>query len=80
MNLKEYDRRMRESNRDRFKRLATKRTNEILRRLRVLGNCANKSHYEYDERDISKIFSEIEKGMRESKARFQTTKEKEFKL
>jgi hypothetical protein len=71
---------MRESNRDRFKRLATKRTNEILRRLRILGNCANKSHYEYDERDISRIFSEIEKALKEARSRFQLPKEKEFKL
>ena len=71
---------MKETNRDRFKRLATKRTNEILRRIRILGNCANKSHYEYDERDISRIFSEIEKGLKEAKSRFQIPKEKEFKL
>ena len=42
--------------RERFKRLAVYRTNEILRRLKVLGNCANRSAYDYSEEDINKIF------------------------
>jgi hypothetical protein len=44
------------SKRARFERLAVHRTNEVLRKLKVLGNCANRSAYEYDEADINKIF------------------------
>lgn len=65
---------------ERFKRLAEYRTNEILKRLRILGNCANRSAYEYTEEEINKIFSEIERKMKETKARFHFPKEKEFKL
>ncbi|OGD83585.1 hypothetical protein A2572_04780 [Candidatus Collierbacteria bacterium RIFOXYD1_FULL_40_9] len=54
----------------RFKRLATYRTNEVLKRLKVLGNCSNRSAYEYNEEDISKIFNAIEKSVRETKAKF----------
>ena len=50
-----------ENKKERFKRLAAYRTNEILKRLRILGNCSNRSAYEYTEEDINKIFSEIEK-------------------
>jgi len=63
-----------------FKRLATYRTNEILKRIKVLGNCANRSAYEYTEEEVSKIFSEIERKVREVKAKFHFPKEKEFKL
>lgn len=66
--------------RERFKRLAVYRTNEVLKRLKVLGNCANRSAYEYTEEEINKIFSEIEKKVREIKSRFHFSKEKEFKL
>ena len=69
-----------ETNRDRFKRLATQRTNTVLRRLKVLGNCANRSAYEYSEEEVNKIFSEIERKVREVKAKFHFPKNKEFKL
>lgn len=69
-----------EPKKERFKRLAVYRTNEALKRLRVLGNCANRSAYEYTEDEINKIFSEIEKKTREIKARFHYSKNKEFKL
>ncbi|MFA6145833.1 MAG: hypothetical protein WC697_00690 [Patescibacteria group bacterium] len=63
-----------------FKRLAEYRTNEVLKRLKVLGNCANRSAYEYTEDEINKIFSEIERRLREIKAKFHYSKNKEFKL
>ncbi len=66
--------------RDRFKRLATLRTNAVLKRLKVLGNCSNRSIYEYDEEDIDKIFTEIERKVKEVKAKFHYPRKKEFKL
>jgi hypothetical protein len=64
-----------------FKRLATIRTNEVLRRLKILGNCANRSHYDYTDDEVNKIFSEIEKKVREAKAKFTfPNRDKEFKL
>ena len=66
--------------RERFKRLAEYRTNLVLKRLKVLSNCANRSAYEYTEEEINKIFSEIEKRVRESKAKFHFPKDKKFKL
>ena len=65
---------------DRFKRLAEYRTNTVLKRLKVLGNCANRSAYNYTEEDIDKIFSVIEKSVKEAKSKFHFPKNKEFKL
>lgn len=68
-------------NRERFKRLASYRTNEVLKRLKVLGNCANRSAYSYTEEEINKIFSEIDRTMKETKNMFHfPKKDKEFKL
>ncbi|OGF86684.1 MAG: hypothetical protein HYW15_03625 [Candidatus Giovannonibacteria bacterium] len=70
----------REQKRERFKRLGTQRTNSVLQRLKVLGNCSNRSAYEYTEEEVNKIFSEIERRVRETKAKFHFPKNKEFKL
>jgi len=66
---------------DRFKKLATSRTVDVLKRLQVLSNCSNRSAYEYTEEEISKIFSTIEKSVKDSKAKFYYPKGKiNFKL
>ena len=66
--------------RERFTKLAVYRTNEVLKRLKILGNCANRSAYDYTEEEVNKIFSEIERKIREVKAKFHFPKSKEFKL
>lgn len=67
--------------RDNFRRLAVARTKEVLRRLKILGNCANRSHYDYTEEEINKIFSEVEKKVREAKMKFTfPLKDNDFKL
>lgn len=68
------------SKRDRFKKLAVYRTNEVLKRLKVLGNCANRSAYEYSEEEVNKIFSEIDRKVKETRAKFHTPRVKKFEL
>jgi len=41
-----------ETKRQRFQRLAEKRTNDVLERLRILGNCANRGQYEYTPEEV----------------------------
>ena len=69
-----------ETRHERFKRIAAKRTNEILEKIRILGNCSNKSSYEYTEEEVNKIFSEIEKQLKLTKAKFLAGKRERFKL
>jgi len=72
-----------ETKREKFLRLATLRTKEALSRLRILGNCANRQIYEYNEMDVKKIFSVIDKQLDDVKAKFKIIKEKkekDFKL
>jgi len=69
-----------ESKEDRFKRLAAYRTNEVLKRLKVLGNCSNRNIYSYTEEDIRRIFSEIDHKIKEVKLKFHFPSKKEFKL
>ncbi|RJR21298.1 MAG: hypothetical protein C4581_02365 [Nitrospiraceae bacterium] len=69
-----------ENRHERFKRIAAKRTNELLEKIRILGNCSNKSSYEYTEEEVNKIFSEIDKQLRLTKSRFSAGKRERFKL
>ena len=69
-----------ETKRDAFKRLATQRTNAVLERLRILGNCANPALYEYTEEDVKKIFRTIESELRVVKAKFSNSRIPEFNL
>lgn len=69
-----------ESKKEKFRRLAEHRTNEVMVKLQILGNCANRQAYDYDEEEIDKIFNAIEKVIKEVKAKFDFPKEREFKL
>ena len=62
-----------ELKRNRFRRLATQRTNEILHRLQILENCANGKLYEYDSTEVRKIFRAIETEVKRVKSKFQIT-------
>ncbi len=65
---------------ERFKCLAEYRTNEILRKIRILGNCSNRSFYSYSEEEIEKIFNEIEEALKKTEVKFTFSKKKKFKL
>ena len=64
----------------RFKRIAEVRTNAVLDRLRILSNLSNRQMYSYSEEDIEKIFSAINKQIKEIRAKFNSRKEESFKL
>jgi hypothetical protein len=70
----------RETAEERFKRLATARTNEVLRRLKILGNCANRQFYSYSSKEVDKIFGAIEKRLKETKAKFGAAHDDDFRL
>ena len=71
---------MGETKHERFKRIAAKRTNDVLEKIRILGNCSNRSSYKYTSEEINKIFSEIDKQLKLTKARFLSGKRERFKL
>ena len=60
-----------EIRRPRFEKVASNRVQRILDTLNLLQNCAKKNNYEYDEKDVEMMFSEIARAVKESKAVFQ---------
>ena len=71
---------MAETKRDAFVRLAEKRTNGVIERIRILGNCANPYAYEYTDDDVRKMFGAIERELRAARAKFQGESKQTFKL
>ena len=61
-----------ETKREKFQRLAEVRTNTVLQKIRILANCANTATYEYEESDVSAIFSAIEAELKLARSQFRT--------
>lgn len=54
--------------RQRFEKVASNRVQRVLDTLSLLQNCSNRNNYEYDEHDVERMFSEITKKLKETKA------------
>lgn len=70
-----YD--IKETKIEKFRQLSEKRVNQILNKIRILSNLGNKSNYEYEQKDIEKIFHAIESALKEAKRKFQSKNKKD---
>ena len=62
-----------ETKSERFVRIAEARTNKIIDMIQLLGNCSNKSTYEYTKDDVKQIFGAIEAELRTARAKFEAS-------
>ncbi len=69
-----------EKKQEAFRRLATKRTNAVLDRLRILGHCANPHLYEYSDEEVRRIFRAIQNELRAVRTQFQNSTKSNFSL
>ena len=69
-----------EVKRDRFKRLAVNRTNEVLKKLDILGHCANRNTYDYNTEEVRQMFHAIEQKINDIRIKFKSAEEQAFKL
>ena len=71
-----------ESRDERFVRLAERRVNVILDKLRLLGQLSDRRNYEYTDEQISKIFKAIDSELKATKSKFAngSTARKRFTL
>ncbi len=63
--------------RQKFVQLAEKRTVNAMKAVRVIGKLGNRAHYKYDEDDVRKIISALNKEIEALKNRLSDTKEKQ---
>lgn len=71
-----------ETKSERFVRVASRRVQEILHKMKLLGNCANKNNYSYTDNQITKIFRAVDEEWKKVKHEFNKNKsgEDKFKL
>jgi hypothetical protein len=56
--------------RKKFVELAEARVNKTINDIRLIGNLANKSAYDFDEEDVKKIFRALQKATDAAKQKF----------
>lgn len=69
-----------ESKEARFKRIATARTIKVLETLRLLGNCGNRGTYAYTREEVTKIFGEVRKAVKDAESQFAKSEKHKFSL
>jgi hypothetical protein len=69
--------------RKKFVELAEARVNRAIKDIRLIGNLANRSAYEYGDEDVKQMFRALQKELEAAKSRFGGDaggKDNEFKL
>ena len=70
-----------ETKREKFVRLAEKRTENVLNGLRLLGNLANTRNYDYSDEDVIKIVKALRSALSDLEHSFSSAnKTTSFKL
>ena len=54
----------------RFERLAERRVTETIKKMRLVGNLANRHNYSYTEEHVKQIIEALDSELRQVKARF----------
>jgi hypothetical protein len=54
----------------RFERLAVKRTADIIKKLKLLGNLSNRNNYAYSDAQIKQMFGAIDRELKLTRDRF----------
>lgn len=67
---------MRENDRAKFVRLASKRVSNAMKAIHLIGNLANKSNYDYTEEDVQKIFKALSDELGACRKRFELAKKR----
>ncbi len=69
-----------EKKEDRFKRIAEKRVQRVLDSLRSLSQCSNKRMYNWNDEQLDKIWSAIDRELKKCRESFENAKPEEFTL
>jgi hypothetical protein len=59
-----------------FERIASRRTADILKKLKLLGNLSNRNNYSYSDDQIKQMFSAIDRELKLARDRFNVQTQK----
>ena len=69
-----------ETKEQRFKRVVEKRVQRVLDGLRSLSQCSNKRMYQWNDQQLRKIWTALDKEMKKCKESFESAEPEDFKL
>ncbi|GAI75525.1 unnamed protein product [marine sediment metagenome] len=69
-----------ETKEQRFKRVAERRVQRVLDSLRSLSQCSNKRMYNWDEKQLKKIWDAIDYAFKSCQENFKNAEPEEFQL
>jgi len=69
-----------ETKEGRFQRIGEKRVQRVLDGIRSLSNCSNRRMYKWNNEQLKKIWTAIDKELRACKESFEESKTEEFRL
>ena len=55
---------------NRFKKVAAKRVEAILKKLDLLGNCSNRNNYDYTEEEVKKMITAIRESLKNMEMKY----------
>jgi hypothetical protein len=56
---------------EKFEKIAERRVTEAIKKLKLIGNLANKRNYSYTEKHVKQIISALESEMKDLRNKFQ---------
>jgi hypothetical protein len=62
---------MRQEDREKFVRLATKRVSNALKSIQLIGNLSNRSNYDYTDEDVQKILRALQEEVGACRKKFE---------
>ncbi len=65
---------VKESKSERFLRLGKLRVENVLRTMRILGNCSNRSNYEYSQEQVNTMYATISVSLESTFTKFTPSK------
>lgn len=68
---------MREDDRAKFVRLATKRVSNALKAIQLIGNLSNRSNYDYSEEDVQKILKALSEELQACRKKFELAQKRQ---
>jgi len=69
-----------ETKEQRFKRVAERRVRRVLDSFRSLSQCSNKRMYDWDEKQLSKIWEAVNHAFKTCQDSYKNAEPEEFKL
>jgi len=68
---------VRQEDREKFVRLATKRVSKALKAIQLIGNLSNKSNYDYTDEDVQKIFRALQEELSACRKKFELAQKRQ---